>query len=417
MEENRFKNDFIPSSWVDSDKTIKVIGVGGGGCNAVNYMSEQKIEGCSFIVCNTDSQALSQSPIPTKIQLGEGLGAGTDPTKARNAATEAKDILEKEVINEETKMLFITAGLGGGTGTGASPVIAQMAKEAKILTVAVITLPFKAEGPEAHNKAIDCIQELQQNVDSMIIINNDKLYEHFKDLTCKEAYSKTDEILSTAVKGIVEIIKKPGQINVDFQDVKTTMENSKMALMGCGEGEGENKLEDAINQAFDSPLLNDLDLKTAKKILVNVTVAKNTKMSDLNNLDQLIEERTGNLNKFKRGIIFDDSEEFEGRIHITLVATGFEYTQLGNITEIGEGNSIHISEDFTHEKFEAENRSEEISLGPPNINISKVGFNTKDNCRKFSFSKKPTLVVEPTEDISDLENTPAIRRMKITTKE
>ena len=202
--------DIVDMSWVPENSMIKVIGVGGGGCNAVNYMYKQKIQGCNFIVCNTDSQALQKSEVPTKIQLGEGLGAGTNPTKGRNAALESQDLIAENVLDNGTQMLFITAGMGGGTGTGASPVIAKMAKDRGILTVAVVTLPFKNEGDDFLSKAVDGIHELEKNVDSLLIINNEKLYEHFGNQLVQEAFPRADEVLATAVRGIIEIITKAG---------------------------------------------------------------------------------------------------------------------------------------------------------------------------------------------------------------
>ena len=255
-----------PRNWAPSEEIIKVIGVGGGGCNAVNNMFREGISGCSFVVCNTDSMALVNSPVQTKIQMGHGLGAGTDPIKGRNAALESQSEIERIVMNTNTQMLFITAGMGGGTGTGAAPVIAKMAKDRGILTVAVVTLPFKNEGNKALTRAIEGIHELERNVDSLLIINNEKLYEYYGALLIHDAFPKADEVLSTAVRGIIEIIQKPGYINVDFEDVKTMMKDSGMALMGYGSGSGKNRIEDAVNQAFKSPLLNDFDLKTAAYI-------------------------------------------------------------------------------------------------------------------------------------------------------
>ena len=236
-------NIITPTDWIPDVSPIKVIGVGGGGCNAVTYMYNQKVQGCNFIVCNTDAQALEKSNVPIKIQLGEGLGAGTNPTEGRNAAIESQDVIAEKLLTPETKMVFITAGMGGGTGTGASPVIAKMAKERGILTVAVVTLPFKNEGDEAISKAIDGIHELQPNVDSLLIINNEKLYEYYGNLLVHEAFPHADEVLATAVRGITEIISRTGYINVDFKDVRNMMSGSGMALMGCGTGTGNERLE------------------------------------------------------------------------------------------------------------------------------------------------------------------------------
>ena len=218
--------DITPADWKEPDikkNLIKVIGVGGGGCNAVDYMYRQNIQGCTFIVCNTDAQALNDCEVPIKIQLGTGLGAGCNPTEGRNAALNSQDEIAAKVIDNGTEMLFITAGMGGGTGTGAAPVIAAMAKKKGILTVGVVTIPFRNEGGEAMSKAIDGISELEKNVDSLLIINNEKLYEFYGDMLIQDAFPKADEVLATAVRGITEIIEKKGMKNVDFNDVKKMM--------------------------------------------------------------------------------------------------------------------------------------------------------------------------------------------------
>ena len=251
-------------------------------------MYKQKIKGCNFIVCNTDSQALYKSEVPTKIQMGsKGLGAGTDPVEGRNAALESQDEIAAKVLDNGTEMLFITAGMGGGTGTGASPVIAKMAKDRGILTVAVVTIPFKNEGNESQSKAVDGIHELEKNVDSLLIINNEKLYEFFGDTLAHEAFPMADEVLATAVRGIIEVITQPGYINVDFKDVSKMMRNSGMALMGTGVGTGNNRLEDAVKGAFESPLLNDFDLKTAKNVLINITSGNNERGIKMKELETM----------------------------------------------------------------------------------------------------------------------------------
>ena len=236
---NMMDIEVTPNDWThEADSIIKVIGVGGGGCNAVNYMFNQKIEGCTFVVCNTDSQALNKCDVPVKIQLGEGLGAGTNPTEGRNAALNSQDEIMQKVLDNRTEMLFITAGMGGGTGTGAAPVIAAMARKKGILTVGVVTIPFRSQGPETMIKAIDGINELEKNVHSLLIIDNEKILEVYGDLLIQDAFPKADEVLATAVRGITEIIKKRGYINVDFKDVRTVMKDSGFALMGCGSGTG-----------------------------------------------------------------------------------------------------------------------------------------------------------------------------------
>ena len=409
--------DILDSSWDPVNSMIKVIGVGGGGCNAVNYMYNQHIQGCEMIVCNTDSQALQKSDVPKKIQLGEGLGAGTNPTKARNAAIESQQIIENMVLNKGTKMLFITAGMGGGTGTGASPVIAKMAKDKGILTVAVVTLPFKNEGDEFLSKAVDGIHELEKNVDSLLIINNENLYAHFGDKLIHEAFPKVDEVLATAVKGIVEIIQKPGYVNVDFEDAKTMMKNSGLALMGYGTGTGKNRMQDAVKGAFESPLLNDFDLKTAKNLLINITVGQNNSgvnMSEFEKLEQMITDYIGNVDKYKRGIIFEESEDFGDRINITAIATGFKMNLVG-LTGTEIGKLIMIDKNFRYEDYHKKHETEdkgEIDLGREEINVIKVGFNSSENVKKFHFEpgEVPCLCVAPGTPIAELEQTASIRR-------
>ncbi|MDD6253510.1 MAG: cell division protein FtsZ [Candidatus Cryptobacteroides sp.] len=399
-----------PNDWVPENSMIKVLGVGGGGCNAVTYMYEQRIQGCNFIVCNTDEQALMKSSVPVKIQLGDGLGAGTVPAKARKAALESQDLIAERVLDCGTKMLFITAGLGGGTGTGASPVIAKMAKDRGILTVAVVTLPFKNEGKQALSKASDGIHELEHNVDSLLIINNEKLYSFFGSELVQDAFPKADEILATAVRGIIEIIKKPGFINVDFQDVITMMKNSGMALMGCGSGSGPTRLEDAVKEALESPLLNDFDLSTAKNLLVNVTAGNNKQgltMQQFGQISDLIAEYTGIVDKSKRGLIWDDDPDVGDRIHITVIATGFNMT-MTELTGNDYGKLIMIDKDFTYVD-EYKPKSGEIVINDE-VFINKVSYNTAENMPHFVYDTKPALLVSSDQEISELLNTPAIRR-------
>jgi len=405
-------NNIVPLDWREDSAIIKVIGVGGGGCNAVNYMYKQNIQGCSFIVCNTDAQALASSEVPVKIQMGQnGLGAGTDPTAGRNAALESQDEIAHKVLDCGTKMLFITAGMGGGTGTGASPVIAKMAKDRGILTVAVVTIPFKNEGNESQSKAVDGIHELEKNVDSLLIINNEKLYQFFGDTLIQEAFPKADEVLATAVRGIIEVINCAGYINVDFQDVCKMMRNSGMALMGSGEGTGNDRLEMAVKGAFESPLLNDFDLKTAKNVLVNITTGNNergAKMSDLERIDDMISEYTGDANHFKKGIIWDNDPEFGDKVRITAIVTGFEMNLGGLGLNKDLGNLVIIDEDFEWEQTE-HNGEMHIPAGPDTL---KIGYTNSDNAKHFSFvtDKRPVLCTEPGAPKADLENIPAIRR-------
>lgn len=396
----------VPVNWVKSDEIIKVVGVGGGGCNAVTYMFNEGIKGCSFVVCNTDAQALGCSSVPLKIQLGEGLGAGTNPTKARNAAIEGQETIDKVIFDKHTKMLFLTAGMGGGTGTGATPVIAKMAKDKGILTVAVVTLPFKNEGSESMTRAIDGIHELENNVDSLIIINNEKLYEYFGDLLVQDAFPKADEVLATAVRGIIEIIKKPGFINVDFQDVITMMKNSGMALMGSGTGSGENRIDDALKEAFESPLLNDFDLKTARNVLINITAGKNDqglKMHGLGDISEKIAKYTGNARNFKHGLVWDENPEIGDSIHITVIATGFRFNPL-ICPDLNVGNIILIDKDYKYEP------GDNISITSDEELTSKNDSPSKGKSFHFNQDEVPDLLLRGNLSKEDLREIPAIRR-------
>jgi len=265
------EKELIPTNWENNRSIIKVIGVGGGGGNAVSHMYRSGLTDVDFVICNTDSQALDMSPVPDKLQLGNvltrGRGAGCNPEVARQAALESEE-RKRGLFEGSTEMVFITAGMGGGTGTGAAPVIAKIAREMGLLTVGVITLPVRDEGKDFLKRALEGIQEMQQHADSLLIIDNEKLYNAYGDLPIFEAFQRTDDILNTAVKGISEIITRPGFMNVDFADVKMVMKDSGMALMGTGAGSGENRALKAVDMAFTSPLLNDADLTRARNVLI-----------------------------------------------------------------------------------------------------------------------------------------------------
>ena len=398
-----------PTDWIpESDSIIKVLGVGGGGCNAVNYMFNQKIEGCTFVVCNTDSQALNKCDVPIKIQLGTGLGAGTNPTEGRNAALNSQNEIESKVLDNNTQMLFITAGMGGGTGTGAAPVIAAMAKKKGILTVGVVTIPFRSQGSETMIKAIDGINELEKNVDSLLIIDNEKILAVYGDLLLQDAFPKADEVLATAVRGITEIIKKRGYINVDFKDVNTMMKDSGFALMGCGCGTGKNRIEDAVKNALESPLLNDYDLKTAKNFLINITVGNNehgVTATQYGKVNELIKGYTGKANNFKTGLVFDNDPDFGDKVNITVIVTGIGMSLL---LPHDMDNIIEIGSDFIYDP--AKHASEGIDL--PEVRNEKIGYNNAAGRKKglFADGKKPILLTGDGQSLSDLEYTAAIRR-------
>ena len=409
--------ELTPSDWPTIESMIKVIGVGGGGCNAVNYMFRENIQGCSFYVCNTDRQALDCSPVHAKIHIGSNaLGAGTVPAEGRKAAIESLEEIEKTVLTPETKMLFITAGMGGGTGTGAAPVIAKAAKDRGILTVAVVTIPYEIEGITPLAKAIDGIHELKNNVDSLLVINNEKLYELFGSMLTHEAFPKADEVLATAVRGITEIISRPGYINIDFKDIMTMMKDSGMALMGCGVGKGKNRIEDAVKGALKSPLLNDFNLTTAKNLLINITAGRNKDgltMDEMKEIDKKIEEYTGNVKKFKTGMVWVDDPEIGDEIQITAIATGFVVDDLAKIAKEDLGNIILIDKDFKYEKQSTLQQEDDTYRNDGVVDIS-IDERQSDNRRKFHFDEvnKPVLVVEDGKDISSLLNIPAARRQK-----
>ena len=259
------------------DSIIKVIGVGGGGGNAVNHMYKEGIHDVSFVLCNTDAQALNDSPVPVHLQLGkEGLGAGNRPARAREAATESIDDIRR-MLDDGTKMTFITAGMGGGTGTGAAPVIAQVSKDMGILTVGIVTIPFRFEGPKKIDQALDGVEEMAKHVDALLVINNERLREIYTDLTVLDAFGKADDTLSVAAKSIAEIITIHGLINLDFNDVKTVLKDGGVAIMSTGYGEGEGRVKKAIEDALNSPLLNDNNVFNSKKILLAITFSSEKK--------------------------------------------------------------------------------------------------------------------------------------------
>jgi cell division protein FtsZ len=310
----------------DKSSIIKVLGVGGGGGNAVNHMYSQGIKGVDFVICNTDLQVLEASAIPNKIQLGTGLtaglGAGANPEVGKKAAMEAiEDVIE--VLGVNTKMLFITAGMGGGTGTGAAPIIAKTAKELDILTVGIVTTPFTFEGKKRKGHADEGIEQLKKSVDCLLIISNDKIKEMYGNLPLRQAFSHANDILTTAAKGIAELITSTGYINVDFEDVKTVMRNSGVALMGSGMAEGENRALEAVKSAMASPLLNDNQILGAKNILLNISSGtEEVLMDEIDIITNYVQEEAGLTADLIFGTSFD--ETLGDKLAVTLIATGFE---------------------------------------------------------------------------------------------
>ncbi len=329
-KENKKDQAKLPSIMFDLPKEqasiIKVIGVGGGGSNAVNHMFEQGIRGVNFVICNTDSQAMELSSIPNKIQLGpsltSGLGAGSNPEMGRKATEESMDEV-RSILEKNTKMVFITAGMGGGTGTGGAPVIAKLAKEMGILTVGIVTTPFFFEGRRKMNQAKDGIDELRQNVDSIIVISNDKIREIYGNLTKSDAFGRADNILAIAARSISEIITVPGKINVDFADVRYVMRDSGVAIMGSATAEGKDRAGRVIQDALASPLLNDNDIRGAKKILLNITSGKEqVTIDEITEIHEYVIEAAGS----DTDVIFGtcDDEALSDKITVTVIATGFE---------------------------------------------------------------------------------------------
>ncbi len=304
---------------------IKVVGVGGGGGNAVGHMFQQGITGVDFAICNTDNQAMDNSPVNIKIQLGplltDGRGAGTKPEVGKEACIESIDEV-RQFINENTKMLFITAGMGGGTGTGAAPIIAKAAREEGILTVGIVTLPFKFEGLKRQRQALEGLEQLKSNVDAILVISNDKMREIYGNLAISDAFAQADTILTTAVKGIAEIITVPGYVNVDFEDVNTVMRRSGVAIMGNSMAEGEDRARKAISDALSSPLLEDNDIRGAKHILLNITSGtKEVTMDEIGEITDYVQEEAGYGTDLVWGNCRD--ETLGEKISITLIATGF----------------------------------------------------------------------------------------------
>ncbi|MBN2274038.1 MAG: cell division protein FtsZ [Bacteroidales bacterium] len=310
---------------VNRSSIIKVVGVGGGGSNAVNHMYRLGIKDVNFVVCNTDAQALSNSPVPLRVQLGasltEGRGAGNKPEVGKQAAIESLDEI-KDALSANTRMVFITAGMGGGTGTGAAPIIAKASKDLGLLTVGIVTIPFKNEGPRRISQALDGIAEMEKYVDSLLVINNEKIREMYGDLRVSEAFSRADDVLAIAAKGIAEIITVHGFINVDFADVHTVMSNSGVAIMGSGLAEGEDRAMKAIQNAITSPLLNDNDIKGARNILVNITSGKEeVTMDEIGQIIDYVQECSGANADLIWGNGIDVN--LDEKISVTIIATGF----------------------------------------------------------------------------------------------
>jgi len=420
---------------------IKVIGVGGGGSNAVNHMYKKGIKDVNFIVCNTDAQALHNSPVSVKLQLGdrltEGRGAGSKADIGREAATESMDRI-KEVLSSNTNMVFITAGMGGGTGTGAAPVIASAAREMGILTVAIVTIPFRFEGPDRVNQAIEGINELKDHVDSLLVINNEKLREIYGNLKVSNAFEKADDVLAIAAKGIAEIITVHGYINVDFADVQTVMSNSGVAIMGSATATGENRAGEAIAEALTSPLLNNNDITGARSVLLNITSgSEEITMDEISEITDYVVSASSRDTTLIWGMGKDDS--LGEQISVTIIATGFRMNSIPELyvgkkqkhfvplRDTGPGRGIKESDSNVissqsslefgvKNKEDAEeyilmDQSEDVDPEDKEKKMAERVKNLRETHEKLR--ERGYLSSQGDDEIEELENVPAYVRKKI----
>lgn len=388
---------------------IKVIGVGGGGGNAVNHMYREGIHDVSFVLCNTDNQALNDSPVPVHLQLGkEGLGAGNKPQKAKQAAEESIDDIHK-MLSDGTKMAFITAGMGGGTGTGAAPVIASVSKEEGILTVGIVTIPFRFEGPKKIDQALDGVEEMSKHVDALLVINNERLREIYPELTVLDAFGKADDTLSVAAKSIAEIITVHGLINLDFNDVKTVLKDGGVAIMSTGYGEGDGRVKKAIDDALNSPLLNDNDVFNSKKILLSIAFASEKKenpglmMEEMNDVNDFM-AKFGDDFEIKWGLALDP--DLGPKVKVTILATGF------GIEDV-EGMNNHLKK---HTEEEANRLAEEEEKRAERQD-RRNRYYGKDNNNTL-YKRRPHIFLFRPEDLDNedvilaVENTPTYKRTR-----
>ena len=388
---------------------IKVIGVGGGGGNAVNHMYREGIHDVSFVLCNTDNQALNDSPVPVHLQLGkEGLGAGNKPERARQAAEETIDDI-KSMLNDGTKMAFITAGMGGGTGTGAAPVIARVSKELDILTVGIVTIPFRFEGDKKIDQALDGVEEMSKHVDALLVINNERLREIYPELSLLNAFAKADDTLSVAAKSIAEIITTHGLINLDFNDVKTVLKDGGVAIMSTGYGEGEGRVKQAIDDALNSPLLNDNDIYNSKKILLSIAYASDKSgdsglmMDEMNDVNDFMARFDSNF-EIKWGVAIDP--ELEKKVKVTILATGF------GIEDV-DGMNGHLKK---HTQEEADRIAQEEERRAENEErrgryYGSIGKNNQYKRRPHIFLFRPE-DLDNEDVIMAVESTPTYKRTR-----
>ena len=323
---------------IKDDSIIKVLGVGGGGCNSVNYMYRQGVKDVSFMVCNTDRQCLVKSSVPAKLQLGPGLGAGGDPSKAEGYAEESRGQI-KEALNDGTQMLFLTAGMGGGTGTGASATVAEVAQEMGILTVGIVTIPFAFEGKVKIRKAMTGLAKLAEHVDALLVINNEKLTQIYPDLNLLNAFDKANDVVCNAARSIAEIITVPGYINTDFADVKNTLKDGGVAIMNVGQAEGENRITNAIQDALNSPLVNTNDVHGAKRVLLQFYCSTEhaIQMNEIDQINKFVQEVGENV-EVQWGASLD--EQLGTKVRVTIIATGYEVSDIPSLEEVSGKKTI-----------------------------------------------------------------------------
>lgn len=345
---------------IAQDTIIKVMGVGGGGCNAVNYMYSQGIKDVSFLVCNTDKQALNRSSISAKLQLGPGLGAGGRPEVAQEYAVQNRDRI-REALNDGTKMLFLTAGMGGGTGTGASAVVAEVAKEMDILTVGIVTIPFEFEGVKKIKKAMTGVAQLAEHVDAILVINNEKLRQIYPDFNFMNAFSKSDDVVANAARSIAEIITVPGYINTDFADVYNTLKNGNVAIMSVGSASGDERINQSIHEALHSPLVNS-DVKGAKRILLQLYCSTEHPiiMQEMDHIHTFVRE-VGDDVEVQWGVSIDDT--LGENVRVTLIATGYEVSDIPGLDDaVGKKTVDEAIKDFYPESTNTEKKAEPVVM-------------------------------------------------------
>ena len=410
MADNAF-NDNGRVEFISAKKAksiIKVIGVGGGGGNAVNHMYREGIHDVTFLVCNTDRQALEDSPIPDRLQLGdEGLGAGTNPIKGR---TEAENSIEqiRAKLSDGTKMVFITAGMGGGTGTGAGPIVAKVSKEMDILTVGIVTIPFIFEGAKKIDQALDGVEEMAKNVDALLVINNERLREIYPSLGVLDAFGKADDTLSIAARSIAEIITEHGIINVDFQDVKNVLREGGVAIMSTGYGEGEGRLRKAIEDALNSPLLNDNDIYNSKKILLSIKISddkdEKTKftMEEMNEVHEFMGKITGDYES-KFGLSVDP--ELGEKVKVTILATGFGMKDIDVVEN--HMNKKEAQEEAINNAKKQQEVAQKMMLSGKHFGGDVAHRNAKRNFNVFLFDSED---LSNEEIILEVEKIPTYKR-------